>query len=365
MLSRLLIICFTCIPTFNSLQAAELPASQAIDKLIAERMQSDNIPGLAIAVLQHGNVLKQKAYGLANIELGVPVHQDSVFEVASLTKQFTAAAILMLAEQNRLSLDDKLVDHLKGNEKRWGSITIKQLLSHSAGLTHRFERTVNGVFLTDYSTAQMLANAQQTAMKSEPGTDWSYSDQGYFLLGLIIEKVTQQGYAEFLQEAFFKPLNMTTAQILQQSKIIPNRVAGYRVSDGAIENIRRDWQFGLTSHFGVMSSINDLIKWEAALVSGELMSKQLLSRFWSPIYIFQQNPTQDSLIAYGHGWWVKQQNGRRSVEHSGFTGTAYFRDLQSQLSVIVLTNRDQPSGQGTMSIAHQIAKLVDPTIVVQ
>lgn len=133
MLSRLLIICFIYISSIHGLQAMELSASKAIDQRIVDRMQSDNIPGLAIAVLQQGNVLKQTTYGLADIELGVPVHQDSVFELASLTKHFTAAAILMLAEQKRLSLDDKLVDHLKGNEKNWGSITIKQLLSHSAG----------------------------------------------------------------------------------------------------------------------------------------------------------------------------------------------------------------------------------------
>ncbi|MBL4659014.1 MAG: beta-lactamase family protein [Alcanivoracaceae bacterium] len=333
-----------------------------INAFVQSEMQRGNIPGLSVAVIRRGKILKVTSYGFANLELNVAVNKHSVFELASLTKQFTAMAILMLAEENKLALDDHITRFIKDVPDGWKAITIKQLLSHSAGLKHRFEQTFNGVFMTDYSTDEMLRSAKSTAMNATPGTDWEYSDQGYFLLGLIIERITGQSYATFLDKRLFEPLGMKETYLLEQASIIPNRVAGYTVSEEKIKNIRRTWQFGLSSHFGVMSSISDMIKWEKSLYGRKVVSDLVLSKLWSPAYIFRENTDTMSILAYGFGWWIKQQNGRRFVEHSGYTGTAYFRDLETQLGIIVLTNRDQPSGQGTIDIAHGIAKIVDPTI---
>lgn len=333
-----------------------------IDGFIQSEMQRGRIPGVAVAVLKHGKLLKLGCYGSANLELGVPVSEHSVFELASLTKQFTAAAVVLLAYEGKLSLDDSLNKFIDDVPDGWNAITIRHLLCHSAGLAHRFEQTFDGVFLMDYSTENMLRSAKATPMIAAPGTDWEYSDQGYFLLGLVIEQVTGQSYATFLHERFYEPLDMNETYILQQARIIPNRVAGYTVGDGELRNIRRDWQFGLTSHFGVMSSIADLVKWERALVDRTILPEAVLRQLWSPAYVFREDAETESVLGYGFGWWVNQKNGRRFVEHSGFTGTSYFRDLETQLAVIVLTNRDQPSGPGTIEIAHGIAQLVDPTI---
>ncbi len=325
-------------------------------------MARGNIPGLAMALLERGKVLEIAIYGTANLELGVPVTEHSVFELASLTKQFTGAAIAMLAEEGRLNINDSLHHYIEDIPESWHTITIRQLLSHSAGLTHRFEQTYAGVFLMDYSTDEMLETAKNTPLIATPGTDWQYSDQGYFLLGLVIERVTGNTFESFLQERFLEPLGMTETYLLDQEQIIPNRVAGYTIQDSKLQNIRRDWQFGLTSHFGVMSSILDMVKWEQSLAAENILSAELLTRVWSPLYVFREDAATSSVLGYGYGWWVNQKNGRRFVEHSGFTGTSYFRDLKTGLAVIVLTNRDQASGPGTMGIAHGIAQIIDSTI---
>jgi len=354
-----MLICSACA---SDAQDGPKDLNQQIDDFVQQEMERGHIPGLALAVVQQGNVVKLSSYGTANLELGVPVTEHSVFELASLTKQFTGAVIAMLAEEGEITLDDSLHQYIDDIPEDWRAITIRQLLSHSAGMVHRFEKTYDGVFLMDYSTESMLDAAKKTPLNSTPGTDWKYSDKGYFLLGIVIEHVTGQSFEAVLKERFFDPLDMTETYLLNQAQIIPNRVAGYTIEDSTLQNIRRDWQFGLTPHFGVMSSVFDMVKWEQSLVNGSILSEKMLAAFWSPLYVFREDAATESVLGYGYGWWVNQKNGRRFVEHSGFTGTSYFRDLKTGLAVIVLTNRDQASGPGTIGIAHGIAHIIDPTI---
>jgi CubicO group peptidase (beta-lactamase class C family) len=325
-------------------------------------MQRGKVPGAAIAVLQNGQVLFMKGYGAANLELAVPVRTSSVFEIASLTKQFTAAAVLLLAHEGKLRLDDPLTDFVEEAPKSWNGITVRQLLSHCAGLEHRFEKSVDGSLLLDYSTAGMLASAKATPSFALPGERFRYSDQGYFLLGLIIERVQSRTYAEFLSDRFFVPLGMNHTRIQDQSQIVPNRVAGYTIKDGATVNIRRSWQFGLTSHFGVLSTVEDMAKWERSLWTNQVLPLAVREQIWTPIRVFRANEKEGYLLAYGYGWWVISESGHKIIEHSGFTGTHYLRDGKTGIAVVVLTNRDQPSGPGTGEMARKIAQIYDPTI---
>ena len=239
-----------------------------MDKLVKDHMARGTCPGAAIAVLRSGEVLKVGWYGLANVELKVPVTEDSVFDLASVTKPVTAAAILLLAEDGKLGLDDPIIRYIDDPPAAWGGITVRQLLSHMGGLAHHFEEKVNGSHLLNYSKADMLRSAKVLPLLSKPGTDWEYSDQGYFLLGVILERVTGESYDAFLRKRFFEPLGMTTMRLLDEGEIIPGRVAGYTVIEGRLQNNRRDWQFELTSHMGLMSNIQDMIRWEQGLAAG-------------------------------------------------------------------------------------------------
>lgn len=355
-------ICLCTISTAETLIGLSQSVDLAVDARINAYMQDSQIPGVALAVLERGALRKAASYGLANVELGVAVTRQSVFELASVTKQFTGAAVLRLVGEDRIALDAPLTRYLENTPEAWSAITIRQLLVHRAGLAHRFEEKHHDSFLMDYSTENMLASAMHTPMQSESGTDWSYSDQGYFLLGLVIEKVTGQTYAQYLTDQFFTPLGMTATRRLEQAAVIPRRVAGYTLQDGTLENDRRDWQFGQMAHFGILSTLDDLIRWDQGLADGTALPEMALQTFFDPLYLFQEDPATESLIGYGYGWWIEQANGVRVAHHSGYTGTVLLRVLDRGLTVIILTNLDQPSGPGTINIAWDVAQLVDPDL---
>jgi CubicO group peptidase (beta-lactamase class C family) len=346
----------------HSLARVGLSVDSQVDSVVTAEMLRGKVPGAAVAVLRNGQLLHAKGYGLANLELAAPVQTNSVFEIASLTKQFTAAAVLLLAHEGKLQLDDPLTKFLEDGPNSWQEITVRQLLSHTAGLEHRFEKSFEGSLLLDYTTEGMLASAKAIPSFARPGERFRYSDLGYFLLGLIIERVQSRTYGEFLSDRFFVPLGMSSTQIQDQSQIVSNRVAGYTIRDGKLVNIRRNWQFGLTSHFGVLSTVEDMAKWEESLWTDRVLPLAVRQQLWTPVRVFRTNEKEGYLLAYGYGWWVISENGHKIIEHSGFTGTHYFRDGTTGIAVVVLTNRDQPSGPGTVELARKIAQILDPSI---
>jgi CubicO group peptidase (beta-lactamase class C family) len=346
----------------DSVKAEEIPQLEQVDTRVDSLMEEGHFPGVAIAILRDGKPLHAGTYGMANLAHQVPVTTETVFELASLTKQMTALAIMTLVEEERLSLDDRLVEWIEDAPPAWDKITVDQLLSHTAGLNHHFERTLNDVHLLEYSRDDMLASAKNSPMVAEPGTDWNYSDQGYFLLGVIIEEVTGQSYANFMQATFFRPLGMDQTHLLDQRKIVPHLAQGYAWSDGELQRNRRVWQFALTSHFGVMSSLADMMRWEAELSNPELINRAALEATWEIQRPFDTGQQCDTW-GYARGWQVAVANGRRILSHGGYSGTAYIRDVDTGLSVIVLTNRqDTPNALSPMSLAWEVAHTVDSSI---
>lgn len=342
-------------------RAQPAPHLDPVDAAVEPLMEAGHFPGMAVAVLRQGEPVHVGSYGLASIEHQVPVTPATVFELASLTKHMTALVVLMLAEAGRVSLDDRVVDYLPdGAPEAWSAITIDQLLSHTGGLAHRFEAMPDGEFLLNYTTDDMLASAMATEMVATPGDDWIYSDQGYFLLGLVIEQVTGQSYGEYLQDTFFGPLGMDQTAMLDQSAIVPHRAEGYAWNgDAGLQRNRRVWQFGLMSHFGVTSSLDDMMVWEAALSGSEIINDGALAATAEIQRPFDIGETCDSW-GYARGWMTYHMGGRTLVSHGGYSGTAYVRDLTTGLSVIVLTNReDTPDAISPMGIAWAAAHAVD------
>lgn len=347
------------VPSQGSAQARETPVDcDRVTRATADFMEDAQIPGAAVAILEDGEPVCVVTAGLANVELGVPVTGETVFELASLTKQMTAALVVALAADGALGLDDSLRTYVDEGPDGWDPITLRQLLGHMAGLRHAFEPKAHGSYLVEYDTETMLEGAAATPMVSRPGTDWEYSDQGYFLVGLAVERATSRRFSELMSDRFFDPLGMTDTRFLDQHGIIPNRAAGYTVVDGELRNNRRVWQFELTPHFGVMSTINDMISWERGLVRGDVVAAEVTETITAPYRVFFENDAHR--MAYGMGWQIHDIGGRRIVEHSGYTGTHYVRDLTTGLSVIVLTNRDSHAGPHPSMLAKRIAQIADP-----
>lgn len=179
-------------------------------------MDKHQIPGVALAVVKNGQVIKAQGYGLANLELNVPVTPESVFELASVTKSFTATAIMMLVEEGKVGLDDKISTYLVNAPDSWRDITVRHLLTHTASLSPNQEETRENSELANYTSAEMFEGISEWSLDFAPGERWQYFDPGYFLLGMIIEEQSGKRYREFLRERIFEPLGMTKTTVIDQ-----------------------------------------------------------------------------------------------------------------------------------------------------
>ena len=319
--------------------------SEKIDQYIRAEMQVRRIPGLALVVIKNGEIIKMNGYGVATLEHDIAVTPETVFELASVTKQFTATAIMLLVEEGKVKLDDSISHYLSGSPSQWKGITVRHLLTHTGGLPgleNGFKSLREGGARTDYSTAQLFEAATKDSLDFSPGERWQYSDVGYFLLGMIIEKASGQRYRDFLAERFFKPLGMESTSVLDQWAIVKNRAAGYSIRNGQLINIRRIAQVELPSYYGVFSTVRDLAKWDLALAAGKIVKESSLAAMWTPVKL-----NNGRSYPYGFGWEVRRRLGHRIIDHTGITGTEYARYQDENLTVIVLTNLGMQSANST------------------
>jgi D-alanyl-D-alanine carboxypeptidase len=341
-----------------------LASADSVDDYVRAQMARREIPGLALAVVHHGQLVKLQGYGLASVELDAPVTADTVFELASVTKQFTAAAIMKLVEEGKVKLDDPVAMHLPETPPTWSAITIRHLLTHTAGLVkpgEDFRALWQGGVRMNYTTAQMFDAATKDPLSFAPGAGWQYSDVGYFLLGMVIEKASGQRYAAFLADRFFVPLGMSSTSVINQWAVIPHRAPGYTLRKNELVRIRRDSQVEMPSHYGVLSSVRDLVKWDAALAAGQTLSQRSLTAMWTPVRL-----NDGSLRAYGFGWFVTERRGHRLIDHTGITGTQFTRFPDDGLTVIVLTNLGYLLGGQEVDpwgISHGVAGLYLPGLL--
>jgi CubicO group peptidase (beta-lactamase class C family) len=210
------------------LAAASPDAVAAIDRIFAEAYPA-NGPGAAVLVVQDGKDVLRKGYGMAELELGVPISPDMVLRIGSVTKEFTSACVLKVAEEGRLALDDPIGKYLPDFPTKGRRITIEQLLTHTSGIhSYTDMPTWRDRMREDWTLAELEAFFRDAPFDFEPGTKWHYDNSGYVLLGAILEKVTGRPYAELVAEMIFRPLGMTSTRYDRDAPIIPGRVAGYQ-----------------------------------------------------------------------------------------------------------------------------------------
>jgi CubicO group peptidase (beta-lactamase class C family) len=340
--------------------------ADAVDDYVRAEMTKRRIPGLALAVARNGAVVKLQGYGFANLEHEVAATPDTVFELASVTKQFTATAILLLAEEGKLQLDDPITWHILRAPETWKSITVRHLLTHTGGfpsLREGFNTLRQQGWLANYPTQQLFDSATKDKLVGAPSERWEYSDVGYFLLGMIIESASSQRYGTFLAERFWKPLGMTSTSLLDHWRILKHRAAGYTIRDGELINIRRISQVELPSHYGVFSTVKDLVIWDAALAAGRVLKPASLTQLWTPARL-----ASGALVPYALGWGLEDRRGHRVISHTGITGTEYSRYPDDSLTVIVLTNLGRSVGPGTEAanawgLTHGVAGRYAPDLL--
>jgi D-alanyl-D-alanine carboxypeptidase len=335
-----------------------------IDDYVQIEMKRRQIPGLALVVIRDGAAVKMKGYGFANLEHDVPVTPDTVFELASVTKQFTAAAVMILVEEGKIKLEDSIAEYLPNSPDHWKDITVRHLLTHTAGLPNLengFQALRKGGARLNYTTAQLFNAAKNDSMSFAPGERWQYSDVGYFLLGMIIEKASGQRYRNFLTDRFFKQLGMNSTSVPDQWHILKNRAAGYTLRNGEIVNIRRVIQVELPSHYGIFSTVRDLVKWDNALATGKVVKLSSLEQMWTSVKL-----NSGGSFPYGFGWGMDERRGHRMITHTGITGTEYSRFPEDRLTVVVLTNLGRnlgTTGVDAWGIAQGVAGRFIPTLL--
>ncbi|MBK7600959.1 MAG: beta-lactamase family protein [Acidobacteria bacterium] len=197
---------------------AQNSLSSKVDEYLKAEMQNQRIPGLAVAIIKDGQVVYAKGHGMANVEHKVEVKPETIFQSGSVGKQFTAAAVMLLVEDGKIGLDDRIAKYFTDSPEHWKNITVRHLLTHTAGTT---DYPPDFDFRRDYTEDELLKKAADIPLAFQPGERWSYSNMGYVMLGILIGKVTGKFYGDFLQERIFKPLGMATARIISEEDINP------------------------------------------------------------------------------------------------------------------------------------------------
>lgn len=337
------------------LTVASSAQTDKVDDYVKSQMESQKIPGLSIAVVRNGEIIKAKGYGFANLELNVPASPETIYQSGSVGKQFTAAAVMMLVEEGKLALDDNISKYFADTPESWSKITIRNLLTHTAGTT---DYPKDFDFRRDYTEDELLKKAQAIPLAFAPGEKWSYSNVGYVTLGILLSKVTGKFYGDLLKERIFQPLGMSTARIINEADIVKNRAAGYRISKGEVKN--QEWvspSMNTTADGSLYLSVLDMAKWDAALYTEILLKKSSLDQIWTPVKL-----NSGLTRPYGFGWAFADVRGHKIIEHGGawqgFT-TYIARYVDDKLTVIVMTNR---AGANPGLIAHGVAGLYNPEL---
>jgi CubicO group peptidase (beta-lactamase class C family) len=323
-----------------------------VDALFSAYNAPDN-PGASVVVIRDGQAVLSRAYGLAELEKRTPATPETHYRLASLTKQFTATAIMLLAEQGKLRYDDRVVDVLPGFPAFLREVRIRHLLNHTSGVWD-YEEFVPSTHPVQVKDRDVLALISRTdRMYFPPGTAVRYSNSAYALLALIVEQVSGMTFAQFLHERVFTPAGMSST-VAHEAGIstVPHRAYGYVAGQGGFSPRDQSPTSAVLGDGGVYSSVAQLLAWDRALDSNALVREGSRRLAWTPATLPDGTSTQ-----YGFGWFVDEDEGRVRLTHhgetSGFTN-AIVKYPAQRLTVIVLTNR---AGGEPWRIAQQLADL--------
>jgi D-alanyl-D-alanine carboxypeptidase len=327
----------------------------AIDDIMSKTYKPDH-PGAAVIAVKDGKVVFRKGYGMANLELGVPIRPEMVFRLGSITKQFTTVAILMLAEQGKLSVTDEITKYLPDFPTQGHKITIENLLTHTSGVKNYTSLPEwLPLWRKDMTVTDLIALFKDKPLDFAPGEKWSYSNSGYILLGAIIEKVSGQKYEDFIEKRIFAPIGMTHSFYDHTDRLIPGRVQGYSKDKDGFVNCAYLSMTQPYSAGSLASSVDDLALWDQALYTEKLVKQESLKRAWTTFHLNNGKPTN-----YGYGWGISLLDRHPVIAHDGGINgfaTSGLRLPEIHGYVAVLTNLDSAE-TGPDDAAAKIALLL-------
>jgi D-alanyl-D-alanine carboxypeptidase len=351
------LLCANLILSAANAPQAQSPAPLAsqLDQLLSSVYKAGE-PGAALLVMKDGKVLVRKGYGMADLELGVPIEPDMIFRIGSMTKQFTAVSILMLMEQGKLALSDPITKFLPDYPTQGKTITIEHLLTHTSGIQSYTDMpSWLPLLRKDMGLTELIGIFKDQPMQFAPGESYRYNNSGYVLLGAIIEKIAGTTYSAFLKQNIFDPLGLKHTMYDSTSLVIPRRARGYGAGvsktflNADFVSMSQPYSAG-----SLVSSVDDLAAWNQALLAGKLIKRETLERAWTPYKL-----TDGTSTGYGYGWVIGAYEGHRMIEHGGgipgFTSDGILLP-EDKLCVIILTNSAAP-GRAPGPISFRVAAL--------
>jgi CubicO group peptidase (beta-lactamase class C family) len=326
-----------------------------------ESLTAGESPGAAVMVIRDGQVLHAAGYGFADLERRDPITPQTNFELASVSKQFTAMAVMILAERGQLDLDDSMVTYLPELSRFGREITIRHLLTHTSGLPDYYdalEQEAAGGMPDTEQAMRFLAGWGEPLFPA--GERYEYSNPGYEMLALVVERVSGQPFGEFLRDSIFTPLGMTSTVVRDSSEpVIAHRARGYRRVDGGFELYDEHPLNHIVGSGSVYSSLNDLARWDRALDANVLVRRPTLEEAWTPVRLSGGKP-----YPYGFGWRIGSEDtlGRRVFHSGGWLGfsTHVARYPERRVTVIVLANLEDFECE---EATRPIVELLFPSIV--
>jgi CubicO group peptidase (beta-lactamase class C family) len=312
--------------------------SARVDDAVRAQMQEQNIPGVSLAVMRDGKIIKATGYGLANVELNVPVTPQMVFHPESLAKAFTATAVKTLVQEGKIGLDERVSKYLPEAPPAWNEVTIRRLLTHTSGIRDFFGEDGDARFdlHQDFTEDELIRKFAAQTMRFPTGEKWSYCNAGYVMLGVVIHRVTGKFWFDFVKQRIFDPLGMTSTRLISSEDIIPNRVSGYQMVKGEWKNEPWTAPLWTTADGTLYSNVFDMAKWDTALYTEKLIKRSSLEQMWTPVTL-----NDGTTYPYGFAWRIRNVNGHRLIQHDGvgfaFT-TRFARYVDDRLSIIIFMN---------------------------
>jgi CubicO group peptidase (beta-lactamase class C family) len=340
--------------TSAEMTAASAPSlTERMNELFRDYDRPDS-PGAAVTVIKDGRVVFAKGYGLADVEQKIPCETNTNFRLASVTKQFTAMAIMILAERKKLSLDERLTDFFPEFPVYGRQINVRHLLTHTSGLADYEDLIPKGTQMPvlDQDVLRILMREDKTLFA--PGSKYKYSNSGYSLLALIVEARSGNTFAAFLKENIFRPLKMNGTLAYEQGfAVVPNRAFGYSAKGGGFERTDQSLTSSVLGDGGIYSSVVDLANWDQALYTRKLVSAKMMKLAFTP-----GPATEHPETGYGFGWFIGKYRGLKEVWHSGnsigFT-TRIARYPEKKMTIIILANRNEAN---LREVPHRILDAV-------
>lgn len=336
--------------------AVSVASADPVDDYLRARLPISRVPGVSLAVVKDGRLVKMAGYGKASLELDAPATAETVYEIGSVSKQIAANAILLLRDEGRLALDDPIGKYVDGTPAAWRPITLRHILTHTSGLADFDTGDIGFSYRREYTGPEFVTLLGAQPLAFAPGTRWNYTN-AFPLLGMVVERVSGQPYTEFVRTRIFEPLGLTSARFKHAPDVVPHRADGYLWKDSAYRHGEPLRPQVIAANGGVMMNVEDFAKWDIAISQGRLLRPATVTEMSTPVRL-----ADGTTVSHGLGWFMDTFNGHRFGAHWGTTVTghsAVIRRYDEGVTVIVLGNLDDGGG-AVDAMSKHIADLYLP-----